>query len=93
MGVALIADGRDHPVDGLLEAARGCRRVALLGASTPLIAEVFDPGTVTMLSGVVVTAPDEVLRIVSEGGGMRQFGPHVRKVTVQVGPPARAPAS
>jgi uncharacterized protein (DUF4213/DUF364 family) len=83
----------NHTIDGLLEAARSCRQVALLGASTPLIAEAFDPATVTMLSGVVVTAPDEVLRIVSEGGGMRQFGPHVRKVTVKVSRPARAPAS
>jgi uncharacterized protein (DUF4213/DUF364 family) len=76
----------NHTVDGLLEAARSCRQVALLGASTPLIAEAFDPAKVTLLSGVVVTAPDEVLRIVSEGGGMRQFGPHVRKVTVKVSP-------
>jgi hypothetical protein len=38
----------------------------------------------TMLSGVVVTQPEEVLRVVSEGGGMRQFGPHVRKVTLRV---------
>jgi len=83
----------NHTVDGLLEAARGCRQVALLGASTPLIAEAFVAFPVTMLSGVVVTAPDEVLRIVSEGGGMRQFGPHVRKVTVEVSPSARAPAS
>jgi hypothetical protein len=57
------------------------------------VAEAFDAGAVTLLSGVVVTAPHEVLRIVSEGGGMRQFGPHVRKVTVRVSPPARAPAS
>jgi hypothetical protein len=79
----------NRTVDGLLEAARSCRQVALLGASTPLVAEAFDAGAVTLLSGVVVTAPDEVLRVVSEGGGMRQFSPHVRKVTVRVGPHAR----
>jgi uncharacterized protein (DUF4213/DUF364 family) len=60
--------------------------VALLGASTPLVAEAFDPAAVTMLSGVVVTAPGETLRVVSEGGGMRQFSPHVRKVTVRASP-------
>jgi uncharacterized protein (DUF4213/DUF364 family) len=76
----------NHTVDGLLEAARGCRQVALLGASTPLIAEAFDAVAVTLLSGVVVMAPDEVLRVVSEGGGMRQFSPHVRKVTVRTSP-------
>jgi uncharacterized protein (DUF4213/DUF364 family) len=81
----------NHTVDGLLEAARGCRQVALLGASTPLVPGAFDGAAVTMLSGVVVTAPDEVLRIVSEGGGMRQFGPHVRKVTVRTRSPAPSP--
>ena len=80
----------NHTVDGLLGAARSCRQVALLGASTPLIAEPFDAAAVTMLSGVVVTAPDEVLRVVSEGGGMRQFSPHVRKVTVKVSSPTSA---
>jgi uncharacterized protein (DUF4213/DUF364 family) len=71
-------------VTRLLEAARGCREVVLLGASTPLLAQVFDGLKVTMLSGVVVKEPGEVLRVVSEGGGMQQFGPHVRKVTVRV---------
>lgn len=74
----------NHTIDGLLEAARACRQVALVGASTPLSAETFAASPVTLLSGVVVTAPAEILRVVSEGGGMRQFGPHVRKVTVRV---------
>jgi uncharacterized protein (DUF4213/DUF364 family) len=72
-----------HTVDSLLGAARGCRHVALLGASTPLLAAAFSTARVTTLSGVVVAAPEEVLRVVSEGGGMRQFGPHVRKVTLR----------
>jgi hypothetical protein len=74
----------NHTVDSLLDAANGCRHVALLGASTPLLAEAFSPGRVTTLSGVVVASSEEVLRVVSEGGGMRQFSPHVHKVTVQV---------
>ena len=40
----------------------------------------------TLLSGVVVTDPVAALRVVSEGGGTRQLGPHVRKVTVKVPP-------
>lgn len=68
--------------DGLLQAARGCREVVLLGASTPLLPEVFQPQGVTMLSGVVITDADEVLRVVSEAGGTRQFSPYVRKVVV-----------
>jgi uncharacterized protein (DUF4213/DUF364 family) len=70
----------NHTIDELLEAARGCREVALLGASTPLLPEAFASENVTMLSGVVVQQPSEVLRVVSEGGGARQLGPHVRKV-------------
>lgn len=77
----------NRTVDGLLEAAAGSREVALLGASTPLLAEIFDARKVTLLSGVVVKQPKEVLRVVSEGGGMRQFSPYVRKVTVRVGTP------
>jgi uncharacterized protein len=81
----------NHTIDSLLEAARGCREVALLGASTPLVPEAFNAARVTMLSGVVVIAAQEVLRVVSEGGGMRQFSPHVRKVTTKVS--TLAPAS
>ena len=74
----------NHTVDALLEAARSCREVVILGASTPLLPEAFAATCVTMLSGVVVKAPYEVLRVVSEGGGMRQFSPHVRKVALRV---------
>jgi uncharacterized protein (DUF4213/DUF364 family) len=79
----------NHTVDVLLDAARACRQVALVGASTPFVAEAFASTGVTLLSGVVVTTPAEVLRVVSEGGGMRQFSPHVRKVTMKV--PTAAP--
>ena len=77
----------NQTLDALLDAVRGCRQVALLGASMPLRADAFAATNVAMLSGVVVTAPDAVLRVVSEGGGMRQFSPYVRKVTVRVPPP------
>lgn len=74
----------NHTVDGLLDAARACRQVAILGASTPLVAEAFAATAVTLLSGVVVASPGGVLRVVSEGGGMRQFGPQVRKTTIRI---------
>jgi uncharacterized protein (DUF4213/DUF364 family) len=75
----------NHTMDGLLEAAGDCREVAVLGASTPLLADVFFDGSVTMLSGVIVRNPREILRVVSEGGGMRCFGPHVDKVSLRAG--------
>jgi len=70
----------NHTIDPLLEVVGSCRDVVLLGASTPLIAEVFENTPVTFLSGVIVTRPEEILRIVSEAGGMRFFKNHVKKV-------------
>jgi uncharacterized protein (DUF4213/DUF364 family) len=74
----------NHTIEKLLEAAAKCREVVVLGASTPLLPEAFLPRNVTLLSGLVVQEPREVLQIVSEGRGMRYFGPHVRKVCLRV---------
>ncbi|MBN1773530.1 MAG: DUF364 domain-containing protein [Deltaproteobacteria bacterium] len=71
----------NHTVDGLLRAAEGCREVVLLGASTPLVPEAFAGRRVTWLSGVVVVDGAGILQVVSEGGGMGQFGRRVRKVS------------
>lgn len=79
-----------HQVDRLLEAARNCRHVVLLGASTPLLAEAFTGTSATLLSGVVVADAEAVLRVVSEGGGTWEFKPYVRKVAVAVRPPGAA---
>jgi len=74
----------NHTIDELLEAAASCREVVVLGASTPLVANVFADNRPTMLSGVIVEDPSAVLRDVSEGGGTRQLRPHVRKVTLKL---------
>lgn len=71
-------------MDGLLEAAAGCREVALVGASTPLLPPVFSTRGVTLLSGVIVTDGPGILQIVSEGGGMGFFGSRVRKVNMKL---------
>ena len=47
-------------LDRLLEAAAGCREVALVGASTPLLPQVFKPLGVTLLSGITVTDPSGI---------------------------------
>ena len=70
-------------VDRLLEAAVDCREVVMLGPSTPLIPEVFVGTPVTMLSGIVID-DDVVLRVVSEGGSMRQLLPYVQKVNLRL---------
>jgi len=74
----------NHSIDTLLEAAATCREVVILGASTPLMPEVFSPRGVTLLSGVIVRESREVMQILSEGGGMRYFGPNIRKVSLRV---------
>lgn len=74
----------NHSIDALLQAAAGCREIALLGASTPLLPEVFSALGVTRLSGVVVNDPQQIMRVVSEGGGMRFFKPYVDKVNLPI---------
>ncbi|MBN1946902.1 MAG: DUF364 domain-containing protein [Bradymonadales bacterium] len=74
----------NRTADRLIEAAVGCREVVLLGASTPLLPKALGNKRVTMLSGVVVVDGEAILRVVSEGGGMRHFGPFIRKVTLRV---------
>jgi len=75
----------NHSIDALLRAARGCREVAIVGASAPMAPEAFAESAVTLLSGVVIERPDEVLRVVSEGGGRRQLKRFVGKVCLSVG--------
>jgi len=75
----------NHTIDGLLDAARDCRVVAVIGASTPMLPKAFAATTASLLSGIVVEQPSELMRIVSEGGGMRQFKGLVRKVNLTVG--------
>ncbi|HUU80023.1 MAG TPA: DUF364 domain-containing protein, partial [Acidobacteriota bacterium] len=84
--VALITSTTivNDTVDAMLDAARSCREVVLLGASTPLVPEVFTGTPVTVLSGVVVKRPQEIMRIVSEAGGTRLFRGHVTKVNLGV---------
>ncbi len=47
----------NHTIDKLLEAAQECREIVVLGASTPLMPEVFHGRKVTLLSGVIVEKP------------------------------------
>ncbi|MFH0788626.1 MAG: DUF364 domain-containing protein [Pseudomonadota bacterium] len=74
----------NNTIDPLLKAAASCREVVLLGTSTPLLREAFKDTPVTMLSGIEVIDPKEILQIVSEGGGTRNFKHFVRKLNLPV---------
>jgi uncharacterized protein (DUF4213/DUF364 family) len=76
-----ISNGSIGPILG---SARTCREVVLLGSSTPLIPDAFYATPVTVLSGVVITGPDELLRIVSEGGGTRRLRKCTKKVNLRI---------
>ena len=73
----------NHTLDALLDHCAQAREIALLGPSTPFLPEVFKRRGVTMLSGLQVVDAPRVLRIVSEGGGTRQFGAAVRKLSLR----------
>jgi uncharacterized protein (DUF4213/DUF364 family) len=74
----------NHTIDGLLDLCKGAREIAILGPSTPFLPEIFSHHGVTILSGIEVVDPAQILRIVSEGGGTRQFGRAVRKLTLRI---------
>ncbi len=74
----------NHTIDDLLKACIPCREVILLGASTPLVPEVFAETPVTVLSGAIVAQPAAMLQIVSEGGGTKLFKDNVHKVNCRV---------
>ena len=70
----------NNTIDDLLKACGNCRDVIMLGASTPLAPRVFADTPVTVLSGIIVTNPTNILQIVSEGGGMQLFKKNIHKV-------------
>ena len=76
----------NHTMDDLLEAVSSCREVVVLGSSTPLCREAFDDTPVTLLSGMIVDSPADVLTVVSQGGGTRQFKGLVSKVNERIKP-------
>jgi uncharacterized protein len=73
----------NHTIDRLLDLAKNSREIAILGPSTPFLPEIFSRHGVTMLSGLQVADPAQVLQIVSEGGGTRQFLRAVRKLSLR----------
>jgi uncharacterized protein (DUF4213/DUF364 family) len=73
----------NHTLDGLLDYCQSAHEIALLGPSTPFLPEVFGRRGVSMLSGLQVVDAPQVLKIVSEGGGTRQFGSTVKKLSLR----------
>lgn len=68
--------------ENIAHAARNARIIVVLGASTPLVPDIFKNYGVTHLSGVIITDPVSILRVISEGKGMRFFKGYIKKVNV-----------
>jgi len=71
-------------IEPLLQLSKNARETIILGATTPLLSQIFTPWGVSMLSGVTVVDVPKVLHIVSEGGGMRDFKDTIKKVNVSL---------
>ncbi len=78
-GTALINKTIDH----LLSLCTSMAKIAILGPSTPL-SPIFKKYGVDFLFGSKVLNPDKTLRIVSEGGGTRNFGENVHKINYKL---------
>ena len=76
----------NHTMEGLLQLARGCPRVVVVGPTSVLSPVLFDHG-VTDICGAQVTDPEAVLRDLSAGECLRHH-PGIRKVLwTRGGPP------
>jgi len=69
-------------IESLLRSSKGARETIILGATTTFLPQVFRKRGVTMLSGIKVLDKDRMIRIVSEGGGMRDFKDTIKKMNV-----------
>lgn len=58
------------------------RDVILMGPSTPMIREIFEPTPITHLAGSRVTDPDKALQVIMEGGGTKALYRHNAMVKV-----------
>ncbi len=70
--------------EGIVELSKNAKEVCLLGPSTPLYPDVLKGWGVTVAAGVRVTDPDRILKVVSQGGGTRNFKGAVRKVVIRI---------
>jgi uncharacterized protein (DUF4213/DUF364 family) len=74
----------NHTIDDVLAHCKNARQVCMVGPSTPLCPDVFHDHNVTLLAGSVVTNPELILQIISQGGGTMSMKPAIKQVLVKV---------
>lgn len=79
-GVTILND----TLEGLLAMARPGAQILVTGPTASMLPDVFFAGGVTMLGGIQVTKPDELLDIISEGGsGYHFFGKYADRTVIR----------
>jgi len=74
----------NNTIDDVLPFCSKAREVFIVGPSTTLHPESFMKYNVTLLAGTVVTDPEKMMRIISQGGGTMQMKPASKHVLVNV---------
>lgn len=74
----------NNTFESVLSMAPAAREICVIGPSAPLLPDVFKKRGVTLLSGRRFLDADRLLRIVSEAGGTKSFGPVSLKVNIRL---------
>lgn len=74
----------NHTADEVLKYCKNARQVCFVGPSTPMCPQLMKNYGVSLLAGTVVTNPDLILQIVSQGGGTMSMKPAVRQVIARI---------
>ncbi len=75
----------NNTLEGILDKIAGAREAAILGPSAPYAPGAFEGSAVTVLAGSVVSDPESVRRVISEGGGTQTMGKALHRWMVRVG--------
>ena len=74
----------NNTLPGLLQMAKPGAEILITGSTASMLPEAFFARGVTMLGGIQVTKPDELLNIISEGGsGYHFFGRYAERTVIR----------
>lgn len=74
----------NNTLPGLLQMAKPGAEILITGPTASMLPEAFFARGVTMLGGIKVTKPDELLNIISEGGsGYHFFGRYAERTVIR----------
>ena len=74
----------NHSFDDIITYCSNAREVCIVGPSTTLCPEIFGRYHVTLLAGSVVQSSEQILQIVSQGGGTMSMKSAVHQVLVRL---------